>query len=154
MFELLLVVSLLMHGFVIFWIIILIQRIRNTENRVDEMNQLKSEIEDVLVAYTTEMKEENERLIQRLRKNNEQTVTKLQQKTPHTPPIKQQSVNEIVEQSLEYKPPIELPEQETYEKSYHAKVLELFDLGHSYEEIAKTLDMGKGEVELILKFRQ
>lgn len=151
MFELLLIVSLLIHGFVFFWIIVLIQRIRQTESRIEEMNQVKMEIEDVLLAYTTEMKEENERLLQRLRERNDQKVTKSQQQewkveSSEPPP----SINHPEKE--EYVPPLELSSQETYVKSYHAQVLELFELGLSAEEIAKKLEMGKGEVELILKF--
>ncbi|MFA9456068.1 DUF6115 domain-containing protein [Halalkalibacter sp. AB-rgal2] len=160
MLELLVVISLLLHGFTFLWIMILLQRIRHVQSQPDSMNQLQSEMEDILLAYTTEMKEENERLLEKVQRNKHQTTRSLveEQSAKASNDSIQLEAKEEQEQeqedSLPYIPPIEINEQETYEKSYTVKVLELAQSGLTSEQIAKKLKMGKGEVELILKFHQ
>ncbi|GAE29272.1 DUF6115 domain-containing protein [Halalkalibacter hemicellulosilyticus] len=154
MLELLVVISLLLHGFTFLWIMILLQRIRHVQSQPDRMNQLQSELEDILVAYTTEMKEENERLLEKIQRNNHQATMSLEEKQLTKASNDSIKLEEKEEEDSPYIPPINISEQETYEKSYTVKVLELAQSGLTSEQIAKKLKMGKGEVELILKFHQ
>ncbi|UOE92815.1 coupling factor for flagellin transcription and translation [Alkalihalobacillus sp. LMS39] len=155
----LLTISFIVHLFTILWIITLIQKLNAKESPIDS-EKVKQEIEDLLIAYTTEMKEENEKLAQQLRAVStrqaemvtpsynqniykEQTPTRV---VPTTPKARYEG----------YTPPVieEEKQEEIYEQSDTAKVLALAKQGWKAEEIAKKLQLGKVEVELMLKFNQ
>ncbi|MDV2885248.1 hypothetical protein RYX45_08640 [Alkalihalophilus pseudofirmus] len=182
-----LTISLLLHGLTILWMMTLAKKISvgppsgHTENE-----KVKREIEDLLFAYTSEMKEENERLLHEIKQlkevsspsenkskgeNNEQgQSTSLQQdkrdgKTSKSrddhPQIKkpvnieQEKDPFLDEKYNDYLPPSPSSNEESaaiFEQSDTANVLMLSKRGLTAEQIAKQLQLGKGEVELILKF--
>lgn len=126
------------------------------------------EMDDSIGAYLSELKDENERLI-------EQLVTR--ERAPIAKKVTSSVLANKQEQTatIEQVPPIIRVSKPTIPvnvalKSYHAvtttqqgqtleveddrtQALKLFDAGQSIEEIAKALGKGKTEVELILKFR-
>ena len=115
------------------------------------------------------MKEENEQLLEQLNKYKQESSTAssikrsekqvkepevmmstdMKEKNKRPPASKEQIEYE------DYQPPaLEVEETEMYEQSNTAKVLSLSKQGYSAEEIAKKLQLGKGEVELMIKFYQ
>jgi hypothetical protein len=203
----LLLISLLLNGVALFAIIILFVR----QNRLAqvETNQAKAnqDMEDAISSYLLEMKEENDRFIERfkavggesgyrkvlpkgesevalvggkedippLHKNDNPTRHKVvnayrQNFVPentmqahgngdesiislidyHSKEIAPSTSNTEVQEAV-----IDLDQQEDlYQKSLLAQVLLLQMQGFTEEEIAKKLQKGKTEIELLIKFRQ
>lgn len=149
------------------------QREKQPEASKQEMEKIKNELEDLLIAYTAEIKEGNERLLKQLEENKqlnqvpermtapeiknveEPVKVKVNHNAPHNIHVKQNDfVEEPEERYDEYSPPVvnQATEDMYYEQSDTAKVLALAKQGLSVEQIAKKLNMGKGEVDLMLKF--
>ena len=166
----LVIVSLALH-FVSFYImVILYQKI----DRQKPLNQEKmhSEMEDLLLSYTTEMKENNERLARRINKLttnpplgqvNEslgKEAVKPKQKDKESERIASEPSEYTIkaerdnEEYLQYEPP--LPKEDTEETTIDSfstsRILSLYQQGFSISDIAKKMHMGAGEVELLLKF--
>lgn len=168
--------SLILHLFTFLWIIILMQKINVNKPSSDEYEKVKSEIEDILLSYTEAMKDENKKLLAEIKKMklenarlnkkiasteqqlkaNEMIVPKEQVKPPviHQPIKIQQKPLAEDNNYDDYKPPMieEVQEEDIFEQSDTAKVLSLAKQGFNAEQIARKLDLGKGEVELVLKF--
>ncbi|WP_368504078.1 hypothetical protein AB3N04_18675 [Alkalihalophilus sp. As8PL] len=167
----LLIFSFILHGVTILLMLTLAKKVSVTDSFDPERGEkVKQEIEDMLFAYTVEMKEENERLLKEI---------KQLKKEPHTSEQKTKSVRAEVPQNKQAEPslstrPLQLTEQDEqeeqkyndysppdineedpatiFEQSDTANVLMLAKRGMNEEQIAKQLNIGKGEVELILKF--
>ncbi|WP_096189098.1 DUF6115 domain-containing protein [Evansella halocellulosilytica] len=184
----LLIVSLMLHFISFFFIVILFQR-QNEQHPNDHKKTVK-EMEDLLIAYTTEMKDNNDRLARRMNHLNIQheghpnvqnSVHTNLQPEEHTNTVEDQAqvstanvdhkssdsksyANERVKEHEDfedvkyslYEPPS--PQEETAHKyvetSTTSKVLSLYEKGYNVHDIAKQLDMGAGEVELLLKFNK
>ncbi|WP_017727338.1 DUF6115 domain-containing protein [Halalkalibacterium ligniniphilum] len=178
----LVVISLLLHGVTMLWILTLMQK-QSARDASEELEAYKKEIEDVLMAYITEIKEENERLVKELEERanrkgsqvDEHSMEALDAATPtivrtekEPKPLSSKrvqaskslqssktTVNEPQDDAYgDYKPPFvdESGEDVLYEQSETSRVLALAKQGYDVEAIAKKLKMGKGEVELLLKF--
>lgn len=144
--------------------ILLYQRIERAKP-LDEEKVVK-EIEDLLLSYTTEMKENNERLARRISKlavnsshekvdNHKTEAKKTERVAPPTSLVNSfldSSSNE--ENYKEYEPPLpdENPEEMAVDSPTSSRVLSLYKQGYSATNIAKELRIGAGEVELLLKF--
>jgi len=138
----LLLISIVLHFFTFFILIILHKKFKLAIS-VDEMKRQKREMEDLLSAYTVEMKEENERFLMQL---NERFSSETAQ-------VVSEKKEENHGRTEEYTLP--LPEEsERYEQSLQAKVFNLFQEGYTANDIAKKLNKGKGEIELLLKFHR
>ncbi|WP_100373180.1 DUF6115 domain-containing protein [Bacillus sp. FJAT-45037] len=172
----LLVISLLLHGVTILWMFTLAKKESVTNTSDVSGDRIKQEIEEMLFAYTLEMKEENERLLQEIKKTkqikrSENDTLKppdakginLDESTRPTMVEQPKGVNRVpkayvkeesVNEHSEYMPPMMKEEDPAtiFEQSDTANVLMLFKRGLSIEQIAKQLNLGKGEVELIIKF--
>lgn len=144
----LLIISLLLHGVTALWIFTLMKRLELVTISKKEMEQAKNEIEDLLLSYTEEMKEENERLVAML-KGSQQKPT-MDKETYQNEQIKKVK-KEPEERYDNYAPPT-IDQKPIYERSTTAEVLALAKQGQTTEQIAKSLDIGTGEVELMLKF--
>ncbi|MFD2628411.1 DUF6115 domain-containing protein [Oceanobacillus kapialis] len=141
--ALLLIISFLLH---IITLTIIFQLFKqrsqpNHDTQTEEMIAL-------LETYLQEVKEENDRLQKVIQEN--------EQKTNSIPKQQVSSVSlQDVDNSSEandssYTPPI--PEEEDYvEASLQSRILQLHHAGKTKTEIAKELDCGKTEVELIIK---
>ena len=86
----------------------------------------------------------------------------IQEKHPKTqqstePTLNQPEKQEQTEKKPEFKSLLEksiASEEVAFESSTEAKVLNLYSQGESLDSIAKKLDIGKTEVELIVKIQQ
>ncbi len=133
-----------------------------------KQRKLMVEMDDSIGAYLSELKDENERLIERLTARDRESIDN--KVTRSVQAVKQEQVIKTDQAP----PPIRVSKPTTPVnvalKSYNAvtkarqgptleveddrtQALKLFDAGQSVEEIAKALGKGKTEVELILKFR-
>ncbi|MCM3713221.1 hypothetical protein M3202_03925 [Alkalihalobacillus oceani] len=156
----LLIISLLLHGVTFLWILTLMKRNSIAEHTIEDSEQLKQEIEDILLAYTAEMKEENERLLARLRQKQtevpqKESAVEKKASPPETAKELAAPKKELAPEPdyEDYQPPLaDDGEDVSFEQSDTARVLLLAKQGKSAEEIARTLNVGKGEVELLLKF--
>ncbi len=162
----LIIISFLLH-FVAFFIIIILAQKVNANSSIGSENdteKLKHEIEDLLLSYTTEMKEENEKLINKLAMkkktldHSQRTVVttydrkqkeKIEKKATENRPVRQKDDEENL-----YVPPQVHEQEDTVEQSTTAQVLSLANQGYTAKEIAKKLNIGDGEVELLLKFHK
>src|SRR5690606_20765616 len=148
-----------LHGITALWIFTLMKRIDLSNSTQHEGEKLKREIEDLLLAYTEEMKEDNQKLMKELKRreaSNHTIITEQKEMTNHqvkteTKPIEQIEKSEkgTREEQPAYTPP--LPDEEEsyhYSESETARVLALANKGLTAEEIAKKLNIGTGEVEL------
>ncbi|ARK30976.1 DUF6115 domain-containing protein [Halalkalibacter krulwichiae] len=154
MTTILVTISLLLHGITFLFLLTRQQQQTNYQN---EMETMKNEMEDLLITYITELKEENERLVMELKKRNHsnenQKMVELKSENMKEFEV---SVSKSKKEDTHYEtyspPSVEDEEQSFYEQSDTAKVLGLAAQGLSAKEIAEKLKLGKGEVELMLKF--
>lgn len=170
----LLIVSILLHIVTFFWLIVLMQRIRSLQTSQPET--AKEEIEETLTAYLLEMKEENDQflakfksmetkeikpakdysndVIQEGKMGSDQEVTNQQ-----TQNIKAEDLDRLSEaendsfEENDYDPPIS-EKKETFKPSTTSEALRLHKEGLNATEIAKKLNKGQGEIELLIKFHQ
>lgn|SRR5690625_3287705 len=146
-------ISLLLHVvafYLIFYLIKQVQLLR--EDKLEGIQQLFSN-------YLVEIKEENDRLQKQLSSNsliNERPqVATLEEDQLHKTTLNDQHKTNPIKHTDT--PEIPLTQrtdhiQDTYEPSLQANILQMHDQGYTEEEIAKTLNCGKTEVELIVKF--
>ncbi|MBD7907104.1 hypothetical protein [Sporosarcina gallistercoris] len=153
-------------------IALLYMRISKLDKTEKRQQQLMKEMEDSLALYITEVKEENDRLIDQLTKLQKKPQPAEIQSEVKESPIPQE--DEVAATAVYFtpKPPTSKvldsyrsqqqsrganttdrfaePKQETeFETVYR-----LHDEGLSMDEIASRLKKGKTEVELILKFKR
>ncbi|MCF6410595.1 DUF6115 domain-containing protein [Pseudalkalibacillus salsuginis] len=154
MTGLLLGISFIIHIITLLSIIIVWKRSGAAEQ--EDFRAMKSEMEDILIAYTAEMKEENEVFLKELaslqkekpvgdRDNKENAATEKPEKKGITEPTAAE------QREISYSPPVS-EEKETFGASVSSQILSMQKQGYSLDEIAKKVNKGKGEVELMLKF--
>ncbi|TPE69608.1 DUF6115 domain-containing protein [Halalkalibacterium halodurans] len=159
------IISLILHGVTFLWIITLVQKLSLKETETDHKKTVK-EIEDLLAAYTLEMKEENEKLLKQFEAMRKVPVAK-EPEDASTLATPAKPMSEPEPEAVRESDPAPPEEQEEsvppwldgsndeaviVETSDQSRVISLAKQGLSVEEIAKKLNMGKGEVELLLKF--
>ncbi|MGR9050127.1 hypothetical protein ACQ4XT_15985 [Halobacillus faecis] len=151
----LLIFSFIIDGVLLFALFIMMKKVRRTEELELRQKQVASEIEDLFSSYLMEIKEENKRMERLVMKNshhsgfhNVNVEDRNEAESSHTE-------REVIanEASPTYTPP-ELNEKESYQPSFYSQVFELKEKGYSIEEIAKKMDKGKTEIELLFKFHQ
>ncbi|SDN28929.1 DUF6115 domain-containing protein [Alkalicoccus daliensis] len=167
----LLMVSLFLHLISFFALLVLYKR--QEAYRPENDNKNIKEMEDMLLSYTTEMKDNNERLIRRLKEekasyiksgiNSAEEETEKQtgppapkenlpDSTQHPETNKEQALYDKYEN---YEPPLpDLEKPPLVETTLRSQVLALKEKGYSENEIAQQLKIGAGEVELLIKFYQ
>ncbi|WP_240335286.1 DUF6115 domain-containing protein [Paraliobacillus sediminis] len=159
----LLLISFLLHVFTFIAIKILKDRITEPEDIAAKQAQQQKEMEELLAVYLLEIREENEKVVSMLtsEKNNKQVKNathppevKNEQKDAYekTDPIQQKET--FKEPTVDYQPPKVNESHDTVEKSLSAQVLSLYNQGESIESIARKLDSGKTEIELMIKFHK
>ncbi|MDQ0299159.1 hypothetical protein J2S78_001579 [Salibacterium salarium] len=165
----LLVLSLAIHLFTFFVLILFYQQMQKVKEERSDLYGVREDMEELLSRYTDEMKQENQELKQYFadQKNVQLTETtpsetmknrmppqespfKMEKQEIHSPSIVTEE--EDVEEPA-YAPPL-TDNADKVESSDQAKVLSLSSQGYTRDEIAKKLDIGKGEVDLFLKFYQ
>ncbi len=101
--------------------------------------QVKRELEDLLLAYASEMKEQNDEIMNLIKENC------------GTGPVKTEPAAENHIEDAENGNPAAATE-DIQDAILHQDVLNYAESGYTADQIAKMLDRGKGEIELILKF--
>ncbi|MCM3441072.1 hypothetical protein [Metabacillus halosaccharovorans] len=173
--TILLLLSLLLHVVAFYFIIVLYMKYSNMKNLSDTQRQILEETENSMTSFLIDMKDENEKLIKSLlRSSNERVPDRMKEEAielnqnsyleteqkPKAPNKTELEVNlkelpehlsgiddmedivEITHTPNKNKPPFEI------------EAINLYKQGYTVEQIAKRLNKGKTEVELLLKFRQ
>lgn len=183
MVNFLLFLSITLNLIAILCIVILYVRQNRFVNLEKEQRKNLEEMEEVIATFITEIKEENEHFIEKLttfeayedvdkkveeNKENVESVaykpreikgnkamldayknvtTSVQEKRLKEDRLEKEDVNELLNLILP-------PEKKQKEKSIVEAAKEMQAEGKSIEDIAKALNKGKTEMELLLKFRQ
>lgn len=154
----LLVISFLIHALSLFALILLFQRQNSGRNAENKMKQAANETEEMLTAFLMEMKEENEKLIEDLKKAQAlekpaQTKKREPMPDPVLPPVTpRKAAAQAYKQTTKHSGSV-LQEQHA-EKPLIDQMVDLQKSGLSKEEIAKKLNVGRTEVELAFKFNK
>lgn len=144
-----------------YWVLLLTQRIKALEEAETTYNLV--EIQEQLDAHLKAVREENVRFINEMEERSEKQATELpshQKPTAPTPidtaPSRSQQSSLLEEKPmLEWEPPVNLEEPiDVMETSLMSRILQLKQEGLNTEVIAKQLDLGKGEVALMLKLHE
>lgn len=155
------IVFLFILQMVSFFLIVLLFMKMNRFNELKrQQDVMMREMEDAVGAYLAEIKDENDRLLKELSSLasvnvNEKTAMKEEPQVAANP-VPQMDTVPVVPKSkavATYKQ-VAKPKKEEKELSVEEKALEMRKNGYSIDEIAKSLKMGKTEVELLLKFRR
>ncbi|HHW38907.1 MAG TPA: coupling factor for flagellin transcription and translation [Bacillales bacterium] len=152
MYPLLLVISFILHLFAFFWIFLLSMRLKRTNDIEKRQAEIQNEIEDLFQSYLFEMKEENEKLLNLIDKSKA-PVNKTRKKVTQQLYQTQENQTQEKPKQKEYTPPMPAA-PDRFEQSLNSKVILLHEQGLKVEEIARKLNKGKTEIELILKFNR
>lgn len=142
-------ISICLHVIAFLLIFYLLKQVRTLQTH--EVN----DIQQLFEKYLKEIKKENDRLQNELltlssEKHKQSLVAKRKHaphQTAHVANLNKRSQGTSLTEKTDHI-------SDTYEPSLQAKILQLYHQGHSEEDIAKTLNCGKTEVELIVKFHQ
>ncbi|WP_163536821.1 hypothetical protein [Gracilibacillus sp. YIM 98692] len=160
MVYLLLLLSFLIH--IITFIIIRQWKVKQNE-WMDLERKVKKEVkslEDTLSLYLVEIKEENQTFVEELKKipYDQHDVPETIDENGHEIRKRNKNPNKedhsLHHNKEEYYPPAPSVTDEMVEPSKQARILHLFQEGYQVSDIAKKLDTGKTEIELILKFHK
>ncbi|CAM3075640.1 hypothetical protein FITA111629_02180 [Filibacter tadaridae] len=156
----LLIILFLLQIIGFYFMAILYTKITKFDDLEKKQRKLMTEMDDSIGAYLAEIKDENERLIERLSSplneasTNDDTlpdtgIVKLPVSEPAVEIRMNKPTTPMRKALKSYKTAAipKVPEDD------HSKAIQLHDEGLTTEEIAKKLDKGLTEVELILKFR-
>lgn len=160
MTTLFMVINFAISLLAIFLVIILYIKFSNVQQLEQDYHKLLKEAEETIGSYVYELKEENEAFLAKLPERNkvvkEQSVNTTERSIDEKEPeITQDDINALLGESVpsdskgNNEKKIVFEELSTYEQ-----VAILLEEGHSMEEIAKKLDKGKTEIELLWKIRQ
>ncbi|HLS23322.1 MAG TPA: hypothetical protein VK037_05340 [Pseudogracilibacillus sp.] len=148
MTSFLLLLSFLIHLLLIITIYHLHEKLK--KSKLEQLEQF----EEVLASFMDEIREENTKLEQKLREEKvRRNVTYHRPITSSTPNFESNVAYQKNEDalSLRHSPS---QEEDKVETSLESKVLQLQGEGKTVEEIAKQLNRGKTEVDLLLKLHR
>ncbi|MFC4404552.1 DUF6115 domain-containing protein [Gracilibacillus xinjiangensis] len=163
MIYLLLLFSFIIH---IVTLIIIRQMKINQQNLLDiedNVNEQINKLEDTLALYLVEMREENDNFTKELfsmqnkQKRNEQVSDGTKDNKNQSDNIENASSTDTHIKKNDYpdfEPLTQIDKKDIVEQSETGQILHLYNNGYSIEEIAKRMDKGKTEIELLLKFQQ
>ncbi|WP_425086106.1 DUF6115 domain-containing protein [Thalassobacillus devorans] len=154
----LLVVSFLLHGIMLLVIFILFARVKKAEELEMRQKQVAGEIEEMFTAYLLEIKEENEQLKRWLNespKKYRNTEIKQPKSHEYRKTAKEETHSDLNKEYSDpvYNPPIPGNNDIEYQPSLSTRVVAMRNEGYTIEDIARKMDCGKTEIELILKFQ-
>ncbi len=171
MIWILLVFLFIMQIIGFYFLALLNTKVSKFDDLEKKQRKLMVEMDNSIGAYLSELKDENERLIERLAGRAREPVAKKMdsestrgfaaesvEKQPvmrvskPTMPVNLalKSYNAVAKAQEQQLEKLEMPE---IVDDIRTQVIKLHDTGQSVEEIAKKLGKGRTEVELILKFR-
>lgn len=151
-----------------YFIALLYMKVANFDALEKKQNRLMQEMDDAIAAYLAEIKDENDQLLEKLtmqadKQNHTQEVKKeLQEKQDKVPfeaesPVQvttpQQSMRHYARKSYATTQHNRASIDKQEDVDERTRALQLSEDGWSIEEIAKKLDKGRTEIELILKFK-
>lgn len=158
----LLIVSILFNFINLFIILIIWKKYSLSD--LTSIERAKNDIEDLLIAYTDEMKDDNEKLMKMISSEQGQAHQiavdiKTEEKKP------EQNIDVLVDDpvrlevdysdnSIENEQIEDETDKASVKKSPVEEAILLSKQGLTHEEIAKKLGKGKGEIELLLKFHK
>jgi hypothetical protein len=156
----LLTISIIFNFVNLFIIVILWKKYSISD--LTEIEKAKNEIEDLLIAYTAEMKDDNEKLMQQLIDNQQVDESNSPNKINTEKTNPEHKINVLIDNEVILEPPISTPDSQVVEsqeeviaiKSIKEQAVMLSKQNVELEEIAKKLGKGKGEIELLLKFHK
>jgi len=145
------IISIVLHIVTLFLIYFIYKRFQS----LHELNlpDVKELLEQTLFA----IKEENERLHENIKNTKPTVVAKdknlEQQKHVEIQPERISITKNVENQNRNESSLLNHTVEDKYEPSLHGQILHLYEKGLTKEEIAQTLNCGKTEVELILRFQ-
>lgn len=165
MLYLLIFISFIVHIVTFIYIKTVNNRVLSAEALTKKQTEQKKEIEELLAVYLLEIREENENLVETLNNRTNTTQEKKDKsgvgqmvesndENNHTSTRSSAEDYSTVNQTTSYQPPEIEEGEETFEPSLQAQVLSLYKNGDNIETIARKLNCGKTEVELLVKFQQ
>ncbi|MFS0823584.1 hypothetical protein [Bacillus sp. 1P02SD] len=167
MTTILFILSFALLAVAFFFIILLYLKITQLKDVEMKQERLLKEFENVITSYVMEIKEENEVFLNRIKdmkhEQEEGHKDSIHIKEPElTTDELQDLLPSYIEREEAGKVNVEENEiiQETHGNDENSKdtivrdIEHLMKLGLSYEEIARKLNKGKTEIELLHKFRQ
>lgn len=150
MVSLLLIISFLLHIIALFAIFQLFKQLQSKKKQANAQ-----EVMEIFEVYLDEIRQENNELKNLLMQDQtaEEETEKIEMNKETTEKRQMQEDNQVSEQSgidslLDQSPGYQVG------ASLESRVLQLHSTGKSVEEIAKTLNCGKTEAELIIKLYQ
>ncbi|UUH72123.1 swarming motility protein SwrB [Bacillus subtilis] len=160
MSTLLWLLSFMLHGVLLYAVIILYTRLAAVKETEKQQKQILEETENTLAAFLLELKEENEKLIENKASSASQSYEESQKSGLQTsetyqerdPVQEAENLPEHIEGLItEVDRREELVNSEV--QSFEDQVIELYEQGYSASQIAQKMKSGKTEIELFLKFR-
>ena len=166
----------------IFAIVLLYSKLSKFQNLEKRQNELINEMDNAISVYLMEMKEENDRLITELKKTDVPQKTAVSRKEESSLALKEQPVKEQeieprkfvpvkqaasayqkqkTQQHVEEKndeptviaePLSEENDIQEEKMTFEQEVIHHYRNGKTIEEIAKMMERGKTEIELLVKF--
>lgn len=140
----------------IFFIILLYIKFSNVQQLEQEYRRLLQEAEDTIGSYVLEMKEENTIFLNRLNENptekTDNTMDRFDEKEDNLSPTDVKDL--LAQESPGINKEPQLKQKAFEDWDIKDQVLYLHKEGKTSEEIARKLNKGKTEIELLLKFRQ
>ncbi|MCY8909012.1 Swarming motility protein SwrB [Bacillus atrophaeus] len=161
MSTLLWLLSFMLHGVLLYAVIILYTKLAALKETERQQKKILEETENTLAAFLLELKEENEKLIEHpVDLSAGKDGAGQEKKTPQSSGEKAETAPEPEETPIPAHIQGLISEVEQAEdsmnsggRSFEDQVIELYDQGFSAGEIARKLKSGKTEIELFLKFR-
>lgn len=150
MSTLLWLLSFVLHGVLLYAVIILYTRFSALKETERQQQKILEETENTLAAFLFELKEENERLKDTRSPNAGAEDAEDTPQPAETLP--QPDIPEHIESLITEVERAENDENKGV-RSFEEQVSELYGQGLSPGEIAKRMKSGKTEIELFLKFR-
>ncbi len=140
-----------------FFIILLYIKFSSVKQLEQQYRNLLQEAEDTITSYVMELKEENRNFLERLHEHShEKGGPESEGFDEQEDKLSNSDLKELLQQesSEGNSKEAEFTQKPFEELNLMDKVLHLSQNGLTSEEIARSLDKGKTEIELLLKFRQ
>ncbi|MGG1255963.1 Swarming motility protein SwrB [Bacillus velezensis] len=147
MSTLLWLLSFVLHGVLLYAVIILYTRFSALKETERQQKKILEETENTLAAFLLELKEENERL-----EDAKSRQAPDEDAEPRPEPKKEPDIPDHMEKLISATERAESDENNGAH-SFEERVSELYEQGLTPAEIAKRMQSGKTEIELFLKFR-
>ncbi|GAF63687.1 hypothetical protein BTS2_0578 [Bacillus sp. TS-2] len=161
--------SFLLHAILFIIIFLLSSRISQLNKDVANIQSIKQDVEEALMESVQEIQAENQKLLNEINKKTDHAEQVQIKALPNDDELEtrsstnsysgtEQSGEQIQEDERysDYQPPFLSDESKSegvaFEPSLTVRVLSLAKQGQNIEQIAKSLKIGKGEVQVILNF--